>query len=702
MRNFLSLHSKPLKYLFIVLYGFPVFTFGQSSADISVFKPVQLKKLAQKCELRGDYYTALEYMEEYYRKEQDNPQSNYYLAELYRKSKKYKASIEFYSKKELENKKKFPLRNFHLGSLKMMDREYTEAKKLLMEFRKDYKEGKDAAQYRKLARNYIMGCDSALKADTNKVTAYVYNLGDRVNTSHIEFSPFPLSEDKIIYGSLPIDSANVFSHSKNNAPVRKLFIAEKKGKIWETVKKTEWNINHPEFGTGNAALSPDGQRLYFTRCSQNWKYKTVCKIYVMRKEGGGWGKPQKLNYEINGEDHTATHPAIGTNPKDGSDILYFVSDRPEGKGGFDIWYSFYDKRKEVFKTPKNAGSRVNTYADEITPYFNTATQTLYFSSNGLSGYGGFDVYSIKGYGRKWEEAKNIGMPVNSSYNDTYLALNADGNSGFFTSNRPGSQLLENSTCCDDIYFFNWKLPRTIPAKGLVFSNSDEHIAETIESRFGLNIESVPEGTYLDNVPVYLYQVKESGEKQLIQTTRTENGLYQFNLERENDYEIMVKNYGYLEKTVEATTRRYLSEDTLEIEKAGITSVPEVELTINVYYGTGKSDLTVKDRRLLDTTVVYLLELLPGAIIEIGAHSDNLGKKEFNLKLSQERAEKVAEYLVKRGISEERLVAKGYGSLQPIAPNTFPDGTDNPEGRRKNRRTQIKLIGTLTPEGDIEE
>jgi outer membrane protein OmpA-like peptidoglycan-associated protein len=98
----------------------------------------------------------------------------------------------------------------------------------------------------------------------------------------------------------------------------------------------------------------------------------------------------------------------------------------------------------------------------------------------------------------------------------------------------------------------------------------------------------------------------------------------------------------------------------------------------------------------------MLNLVPTAIIEIGAHTDNTGREETNLKLSQKRAEIVVNYLIKKGIDGNRLIARGYGETIPLEPNQLPDGSDNPEGRMKNRRTHIKIIGNLSPNEDFEE
>jgi outer membrane protein OmpA-like peptidoglycan-associated protein len=228
------------------------------------------------------------------------------------------------------------------------------------------------------------------------------------------------------------------------------------------------------------------------------------------------------------------------------------------------------------------------------------------------------------------------------------------------------------------------------------------IVSIIAHKFNTNIQPLEEGTPLDNVPVFLYRIEDDSSQTLVQTTHTVNGKYTLNLERDKPYAVEIKNYGYSDTTVDVNTFDYLSKDTLKLGVTAITYIPDIELDFNVYYEPGKVNLGLNAQTLLDTTVIYLLNLLPAAIIEIGSHTDNTGPAEFNLKLSQKRADEVVKYLVKKGISEERLQARGYGENFPIAENQFPDSSDNPEGRRKNRRTQIKIIGTLiSNEGDEE-
>jgi len=140
----------------------------------------------------------------------------------------------------------------------------------------------------------------------------------------------------------------------------------------------------------------DGRKFYFTRCLKNWQGKVICSIYLTEKTRDGWSKPEKLPLPVNDPNYTSTQPALGRTAQTNSEILYFVSDRPEGRGGLDIWYTIWNQKKKLFSKPKNAGSKINTAGDEMTPFYNLPTRTLYFSSTGLAGLGGYDIFSAFG------------------------------------------------------------------------------------------------------------------------------------------------------------------------------------------------------------------------------------------------------------------------------------------------------------------
>jgi len=199
---------------------------------------------------------------------------------------------------------------------------------------------------------------------------------------------------------------------------------------------------------------------------------------------------------------------------------------------------------------------------------------------------------------------------------------------------------------------------------------------------------------LQDVPVNLYQVEKETESEILigQTSTDENGRYAFNLEMDRNYRIVIKNYGFFDKIINLSTEGKDCNDTLVISETGVNYLPEITVRFNVYYEHDKYRLTPEARTTIDTSLLPLIDLFPNAIIEIGSHTDSTGTDDYNIKLSQRRSESVVKYLSEKGIPEERLQAKGYGESIPVAPNSNPDGSDNPEGRQLNRRTELKIMG----------
>ena len=178
------------------------------------------------------------------------------------------------------------------------------------------------------------------------------------------------------------------------------------------------------------------------------------------------------------------------------EIVYFVSDREEGaKGGLDIWYTYFDARKKVWKEAANCKTKINTVGNEMAPYYDLESGTMYFSSDNWPGIGGFDVFKSVGMMKKWSgKPVNMRFPVNSGADDLYYVLDASGESGFMSSNRTGGFTLKNPTCCDDIYAFKWINVIRVFTKGIVRDQDDS--------------TNMP----LTDAVVSLYMIDESGEE----------------------------------------------------------------------------------------------------------------------------------------------------------------------------------------------
>ena len=260
-----------------------------------------------------------------------------------------------------------------------------------------------------------------------------------------------------------------------NTNFRKFYRAEKHNNEWKFAGELDGPFNSNESNSTNGTYSVDGKRFYFTRCDLNWKNEMICAIYVSAKEDNDqWSEPKKLDKKINNPKYTSTQPAAAIEPKKGNEVIYFITNNPEGgRGGTDVWYFVYDLKKKTYSTPKNVGNKINTAADETTPYFDNETQSLYFSSAGWPGLGGLDVFKARGEMKKFSMPENIGAPVNSSYDDLYYTEGKNKEEGLFVSNRKGGNTIgDNPTCCDDIYSFKRTEYIKLKVRGVVYSSKD--------------------------------------------------------------------------------------------------------------------------------------------------------------------------------------------------------------------------------------
>lgn len=652
-----------------------------------------LKAKARQCERHGDIYGAIDYYDQYLSIENKDIKASYKLANMYFDTRNYAKANIFYDSVIAQKSKKYPLAYYRKGIVCMNLEEYDDAIEVLTKFRRIYKHHKDPNNYRRIASTYIESSTWA-KNQTEIENKYeVFHLNGDLNHSNIDFSPFPIDSATLIYG------AEYADNEKGIGPVRQLFMAQKENEQWITTGLLESEINNPVYNTGNAVISTDGQRMYFTRARNNWKGEVISEIFISYYNNDEWSEPEKLPFPINDENYTSTQPAIGINPRTGREILYFVSNRPEGKGGLDIWYTEYNTKTGLYKNPRVLSRTINTYADECCPFYNHVTTTLYFSSNGREqSFGGYDVYKATGSGNNWTDVISMPKPINSPYDEYYFSILGNNKEGFFTSNRPGSLTLDNGHCCDDIFTYRANECTMVNSFGVIRNQTNFDFYDDLNRKYNLQLSYPKDGIVLADVSVELYLPgqNEADEVLVSTTTSDENGIYRFNLERDRQYKIRVKNYGYFEKKVPVSTMHVNCSDTVDIGTAWISFLPKLNFMVYIYYDFDKYKLSDDAKRVIDTTMLPLFDLFPNAIIEIGSHTDSTGTDLYNLKLSQNRSQSVVDYIISNGIAKERLVAKGYGMRFPIAPNTNSDGSDNPEGRQRNRRTEIRIVGEISP------
>ena len=305
---------------------------------------------------------------------------------------------------------------------------------------------------KELLKTHVQACQAAIETEES-ATYKITPLSKRLNSAYSEFGAWRQG-DTLYYSSYRFENKEDKSRPKRK--IAKVLNAKGNGR-WRPLRY----VNSDTLHTAHTTISLNGQRLYYTQ----WKYidggKIQCAIYYRKKDRRNrWGKRAfRLPKEINQIGCTNTQPSIGFDSLLQQEVLYFVSDRKEGAGGLDIWWSVIEKGENKYSEPRPY--RGNTAQDEITPFVSSADQRLYYSGDYAAGLGGFDVYHGPLDESKDFDRSSLSRPINSSYNDIYFFLDdPTEKKGLFSSNRPGQRYLDplSKACCNDLYAFEFIPP----------------------------------------------------------------------------------------------------------------------------------------------------------------------------------------------------------------------------------------------------
>ncbi len=334
----------------------------------------------------------------------------------------------------------YAVTDFQLATVKMDLNKQAEAKRYYQAYVDAHNSPDNLFAY--LATEAIKAMDEEVMAKRNPLN--IQPLADNVNSPRPDFAPLRYA-DKIFFSS--ITSAEVGKrHAKK--PVSRIY--EARGNYAPRLF-----VSNPEkdnLSAGNVSLTPDASRVYYTICKGDFMESEGCEIWYRDREyEGSWGPPKRLPEQVNVKGASATQPSIAWDLQSKKYVLYFASDRPNGRGGMDIWCSVIQPNgsfSEAVSLP------FNTPDDDITPFFHQPTQTLFFSSNGWPGKGGFDIYrGQKNKEGEWRVPENLGDLLNSRYDETYYSFHGQSQSAYLVSNRPkpNAALGENEITNLDIY-----------------------------------------------------------------------------------------------------------------------------------------------------------------------------------------------------------------------------------------------------------
>ena len=638
------------------------------------------EKKATKAFRLGKYQTTIDIFKQALTKNPEDGRANYFVAESYRLSNRLKEAAPFYAKAGGRGIDQDSVKFFYAQSLQSNGK-YQDARKVWQELAA----GAESDKLKERSQQEVAGLDDLERLSEKKSYYRVKNL-ELVNSPASEYSPVYLNDELYFTSS----RGNGKIYEATGTPFTDIYKVNSRGAIVDmaTLAPLPEGINSDNINDGCLTFSPDGKIMVFAKGNTGKrKGSSDVDLYLSRFRNGSWSEPVPLN--INDPEAWDSSPAFS---QDGR-TLYFSSNRKGrgrqlvGYGGLDLYSAQMDSRGR-FSRVKNLGPEINSAGDELFPYV-ADDGKLYFASDGHPGYGGLDLFVVKRANGK-TVVENLGQPVNSTGDDFGIFLfKAD--RGFFTSNREGGK------GDDDIY---------------TFVNEDPNLK--VVNYYLQGVTYTPDSTGLKVLPNTKVSILDASGELMQDYVTGNDGKFLFRVYENEDYELVGESDGYLVKRefyttkgkrVDPTTLKDLVtnitlDTTIVLDKIALNKIFVLE---NIYYELDKADIRPDAAKELDKLVQILIDN-PEIKIELSSHTDSIATVEYNMDLSQRRAESAVNYLIEHGISPDRLVAKGYGELRPIARNTNPDGTDNPEGRQRNRRTEFKIleIGVLPKPLDEEQ
>ncbi|MAT40033.1 MAG: hypothetical protein CL946_10565 [Ectothiorhodospiraceae bacterium] len=464
----------------------------------------------------------------------------------------------------------------------------------------------------------------------------VRNLGPNINSPADDFSPVVLSGGRVMY----FTSDRTGNHD--------IYSAVEQGTNWSQPADVGSGLNTGNH-EGGVAITPDGHWMVFVGCDRP-DGQGDCDLYMAEYLGGTWRNVFNLGSEIN-SDGWESQPTISP---DGM-VIYFASDRDGGQGGTDIWMSTRTFGGE-WQEPVNLGPVINTSGNEAAPYIAIDGKTLFFSSDQHPGIGGMDMYVTKKTGAVWSPPQHTGTPLNSEYDDYFYALQRGTDNVFYASDKPGG-----SGGLD----LHVGKPNPFPPSAVTAV-----IGKVTDAVSGDPLGAVlTVSDIITNEPVATFHSDDI------------NGDYTVILHPGKSYAITSQAPGYL---------FYSDRIDVPIDAPNNTVTKNIKMSkeltrLLVYFDFDKANLKPESYVDLDVAAAWL-KSNPNLKIELAGHTDNVGSKDYNKRLSQERADATREYLVRKGINPARVRSVGYGMEQPIASN------ETEEGRALNRRVEMKVIG----------
>ncbi len=640
-----------VKYQFLILFFISLLSHHASFTQNQINKKaLRFQELSVIHFRQGDTINALEFAMQAIRKDSLYATPWVMIGNIYEAQHQRIHAIKAYSKALQIDPDEFPDLFYVLAELELEQKDFENAR---IHVNRYLSLDRAKGQKKDLALNLLQNINFRELAYAQPVDFIPQNLGEMVNSVHDEYVNSLSTDENSMYITIKQDlGADIYGmvHYSENIYQIKLDSSS-----WSSPRILSFDSGQ-EYVAGGASISPNNRYLFFTNCDQNEGYGSCDLNYATIKDGK-LGSPKNLGSVVNSSSWDS-QPSFSSDGRS----LFFASKRNGGYGGSDIWVSALDENGR-FQKPYNAGAVINSAGDEMAPYIHYDAKTLYFSSTGHVGIGGYDLFmSRKLENGEWSTPRNLGSPINTSNDEINLIVAPDGESAFISSDQ------SEGFGGFDIYKFDLndsvKPSPVTYIQGLIV---DSETGEKLEA--GVELALLPDGE------VFTSSVSDETD-----------GTFLVALPLNKDIALSVEKSGYLMhsehyNTIEMGTKAEPVHIEIRLRKMNIG---EKVVLNNIFFETDKYELMEASFPELKK-LVQLMKNNPALVIEISGHTDNVGSKEYNQLLSEKRAKAVYEYLIENQISAKRLLNAGYGEALPVSSN------ETEVGRAANRRIELKII-----------